>query len=122
MNAVTVPSDTRVRARLERELSQESGGPKEGAASGVRRIEDTRGSPIKCGEPRFPRTSQLAASTGRQWAGRSECRLAQTPARSEFIRKIVRRPSSGSEVGQPTPYQAAHVTGTCPAAFAPWPV
>ena len=38
MNAVTVPSDTRVRARLERELSQESGGPKEGAASGVRRI------------------------------------------------------------------------------------
>ena len=40
MNAVTVPSDTRVRARLERELSQESGGPKEGAASGVRRIEE----------------------------------------------------------------------------------
>ena len=38
MNAVTVPSDTRVLARLERELSQESGGPKEGAASGVRRI------------------------------------------------------------------------------------
>ena len=88
MNAVTVPSDTRVRARLERELSQESGGPKEGAASGVRRIEDTRGSPIKCGEPRFPRTSQLAASTGRPGAGRSECRLAQTPARSEFIGKI----------------------------------
>ena len=39
MNAVTVPSDTRVRARLDRELSQERGGPKVGAASGVRRIE-----------------------------------------------------------------------------------
>ena len=38
MNAVTVPSDTRVRARLDRELSQERGGPKAGAASGVRRI------------------------------------------------------------------------------------
>ncbi len=38
MNAVTVPSDTRVRARLDRE-SQEDGGPKAGAASGVRRIE-----------------------------------------------------------------------------------
>ena len=39
MNAVTVPSDTRVRARLERE-SQERGEPKEGAASGVRRTEE----------------------------------------------------------------------------------
>ena len=41
MNAVTVPSDTRVRARLERE-SQERGGPKEGAASGVRRTEEPK--------------------------------------------------------------------------------
>ena len=57
-----------------------------------------------------------------QSVGLSESRLAQTPARSEFIRKIDRRTSSGSEVSRPTPYQAAHVTGTCPAASAPWPV
>ena len=34
------------------------------------------------------------------------------PARSDFIRKIGRRPCGGSEVGKPTPQQAAHVTGT----------
>ena len=36
MNAVTVPSDTRVRARLDRELSKEEGGPAAGAASEVK--------------------------------------------------------------------------------------
>ena len=100
MNAVTVPSDTRVRARLDGE-SQEEGGPKAGAASGVKRIQRHRRVPNQVWQATIAVDVPAGSADGpTQSVGLSESRLAQTPARSEFIRKIVH---SGSEVGKPTP-------------------
>ena len=88
MNAVTVPSDTRVRARLERE-SQECGGPKEGAASGVRRIKRHQRVPNQVWRTTIAVDVPAGSADGpMQRAGLSESMLAQTPARSEFIEKI----------------------------------
>ena len=103
MNAVTVPSDTRVRARLDGE-SQEEGGPKAGAASGVRRTERQRRVSNQVWRATIAVDVPAGSADGpTRSVGLGESRLAQTPARSESIREIVRRPRSGSEVGEPTP-------------------
>ena len=88
MNAVTVPSDTSVRARLERE-SQERGGPKEGAASGVRRA--MRHAKVPDQVWRTTITVDVPAGNAQgptQGAGLSVSGLAQNPARSGLIEKI----------------------------------
>ena len=89
MNAVTVPSDTRVRARLERELSQEGGGPKEGAASGVRRIKRHPRVPDQVWRTTITVDVPAGSADGpTQGAGLRVSRLAQNPARSGLIEKI----------------------------------
>ena len=88
MNAVTVPSDTSVRARLERE-SQERGGPKEGAASGVRRIKRHPRVPNQVWRTTITVDVPAGSADGpTQGAGLSVSRLAQNPARSGLIEKI----------------------------------
>ena len=100
MNAVTVPSDTRVRARLDGE-SQEEGGPTAGAASGVRPTERHRRVSNQVWQATIAVDVPAGSADGpTQSAGLSESRLAQTPARSEFIRKIAHSTHGTGEAGR----------------------
>ncbi len=123
MNAVTVPSDTRVRARLERELI-----PGEGRAKGRRRKrsetdrETPRGSPIKCGEPRLPWTCQRAAPTGRRMsAGLEREQAGADPSAQRIHRENWRARIPAVERATYAP-PASHIADQCSAASATWPV
>ena len=89
MNAVTVPSDTRVRARLDRELSQEEGGPAAGAASEVKPTVRRRRASNQVWQATIavdvPAGSVHGPTRG---VGLQRKQAGAAPARSDFIRKI----------------------------------